>query len=117
MFFLRAQRCVDRGCSLTVVLAEAVCVNLQRDVSLCVAKPLADCHDVDPCINELAGVRVAQCVESDDALPKGIRAKMADHLRLSHRGGEDGLNRAMLASVRLARPNFRPYASGSGVSQ
>jgi len=38
-------------------------VNPQRDVGLRMAQTLADCHDINAGVDELAGVSVAQAME------------------------------------------------------
>ena len=52
-----------------------------------------------------AGDKAAQLSESFDAPPQGIRDKMADHMRLAHRGGPDGLNEAFLSLEASLSPN------------
>ena len=54
---------VDCSRRLAIVLAEQVCVDTQSDVRLGVAKALADRHDVDASIDQLAGVSVPQGVK------------------------------------------------------
>ena len=54
---------VDCLCGLAVILAKQMRVNPQRDVGLRMAQTLADCHDINAGVDELAGVSVAQAME------------------------------------------------------
>lgn len=54
---------VDCLCGLAVILAKQMRVNPQRNVGLRMARTLADCHDINARVDELAGMSVAQAME------------------------------------------------------
>jgi hypothetical protein len=76
IFLLAAQCRIDRNRSLSIVRAEQVSVDAQRDVGLGMAKALADRDDIDALIDQLAGVSVPQGRPAfDHRLQQGLGRK------------------------------------------
>src|SRR5262249_10643268 len=108
--FATRQRPVDGVGRLAVVCLEPVGVHLQRHAGVLMAETLADGHDVDALVNQLAGMGMPEPVKAD------VQAEPVHGARPSSRG-DIGRTRAVLQVTREDQSIVRRFADTNGYAQ